>query len=381
MKEIPLFKVYMSDKAPEAVSEVLKSGYIGQGPKVEEFEEELRKFFNQDFILTTNSGTSAEHLAIHILKKPFAMWRGIQEGDEVLAPALTCSATNWPILLNGLKIKWVDVDPTTMNIDLDDLARKITPKTKLIVLVHWGGYPVDLDRLKQIQENARKMYGSAPEIIEDCAHSFGSKFNGKLIGTHGNICFFSFQAIKHLTSVDGGCLILPYPELYRWGKLERWYGIDRDSNRKDFRCEADIESVGWKFHMNDVCAAVGLANLKEVQENVIAKNKANAHFYNEALRDVPGVTLLENDPRKDSAYWLYTLRVAGQDDFMNKMKEKGIIVSRVHERNDKHTCVQEYQTQLPNLDKVIQEMICIPHAWWVTEEDRQYIVDTIKDGW
>ena len=185
---IQLFKVHMAPTAAEEVAKVLNSGYIGQGPKVNEFEDQLKDYFDHDFVQTVNSGTSALHMALHLLKKPNNKWPGIQEGDEVLATALTCTASNFPILANGLKIKWVDIDPTTLNIDLDDLARKITPKTKAIILVHWGGYPNDLDKIKQIQEQAEELYGFKPAVIEDGAHSFGSKYKGKNIGTHGRYC-------------------------------------------------------------------------------------------------------------------------------------------------------------------------------------------------
>jgi len=378
---IPLFKVYMSKNAKHSVSTVLDSGYIGQGPKVDEFENKLKDVFKSDYVATTNSATSAEHLAMNLLKKPHGKWTGMSEDDEILTTPLTCTATNWPIVSNGFKIKWVDVDPTTLNMDLDDLARKITKKTKAIMVVHWGGYPVDLDRLKEIQDSTFKKFGFKPAVIEDCAHAFGSKFKGQPIGSHGNICTFSFQAIKHLTSVDGGALILPYLELYNRAKLLRWYGIDRESNRKDFRCEADIPEVGFKFHMNDVNATIGLENLKDVQKEVIDKHISNGKYYDKELQGVDGVTLLDRDTRMESTYWIYSMLVERKQDFMDKMKECGIMVSQVHERNDIHSCVSEYSTHLPSLDKITPKLISIPVGWWVTEEDRKYIVDCIKSGW
>jgi dTDP-4-amino-4,6-dideoxygalactose transaminase len=382
---IPLFKVYMSATAKDEVGKVLDSGYIGQGPKVDEFEAKLKERFKTDYVLTTNSATSAEHLAIHLLKRPldtlYSSWDGIKDSDEVLATPLTCTASNFPILGNNLKIKWVDVDPTTFNMDLDDLARKITPKTKAIMLVHWGGYPNDLDRVKEIQMKASADMGVKPVVIEDCAHAFGSRFNGQSIGSHGNICTFSFQAIKHLTSVDGGALVLPHQNLYNRGKLLRWYGIDRINNNKDFRCEANITEWGFKFHMNDVNAAIGMENLKEVDENVIKIHKDNAKFYDEQLKSVNGVTLPQRDPRMDSSFWIYSLLVERKQDFMDYMKECGIMVSQVHERNDIHSALREYKTLLPNLDKITPRLISIPVGWWVTKEQREYIVDCIKKGW
>lgn len=392
-KKIDLFKVFMADTAAEEVGKVLNSGYIGQGPKVDEFEENLKTYFNHDYVSTLNSGTSGLHLALHLLRKPIKGtkvyhgaagvdidWPGLEDGDEVLATAMTCTASNWPILANGLKIKWVDIDPKTLNMDLDDLERKITPKTKAIMLVHWGGYPNDLDRIKEIQNNARLRFGFKPAVIEDGAHSFGSEYKGKKIGTHGNLTMFSLQAIKHITSIDGGLLLSPYSELNKRARLIRWYGIDRDGDRKDFRCEADIEEWGFKFHMNDVCATVGMENLKHVEE-IVEKHRDNAKYYDNNLKNVPGITLLERKEGHDSAFWIYSMLVENRDGFYKHMHDNGIAVSQVHERNDKHTCSYDYRTALPNLDRTIGKIVSIPVGWWVTKEDREYIVDCIKEGW
>ena len=390
---IQLFKVHMAPTAADEVAKILNSGYIGQGPKVEELEKNLKDYFNHDHLVTLNSGTSGLHLALHLLKKPQEnikqfegvafweqKWPGVQEGDEILATALTCTASNFPILANGLKIKWVDIDPTTLNMDLDDLERKITPKTKAIILVHWGGYPNDLDRIKQIQEKSQQLYGFKPAVIEDGAHSFGSKYKGKLLGNHGNMVMYSLQAIKHITAIDGGILTLPNQDLYNRSKLLRWYGIDRDSNRKDFRCEADIEEWGFKFHMNDVSATVGIENLKHA-EDIISKHKENAKFYDENLKNVDKLTLLTRHKDRESSFWIYSMLVEDRDKFMEHMKKCNIIVSQVHERNDKHTCVKEYKSPLPTLDKTINKIVSIPVGWWITNEERQYIADCIKQGW
>ena len=390
---IPLFKVFMSDSVTEKVSEVLKSGFIGQGPVVENFEENLKQYFRHDKLVSLNSATSAEHLALHLLKKPNkflkgidgygqyeSTWPGIEIGDEVLTTPLTCTATNWPILANNFNIKWVDVNPKTLNMDLDDLARKITPKTKVIFIVHWGGYPFDLDKLKQIQEQSYRLYGFKPAIIEDCAHAMGSKYKNKYIGTHGNICTFSLQAIKHITSGDGGLLFLPHDDLYKRAKLLRWYGIDRDGNRKDFRCESDISEWGFKFHMNDINASIGNENFKHVDE-ITGKHKDNAKFYDKELKNVNGIELLERNKDMESSFWIYSILVEDRDNFQRYMSEKGIATSQVHERNDIHSCVREYKSILPNLDSTIKKVSSIPVGWWVSKEEREYIVDCIKKGW
>jgi len=389
---IQLFKVHMAPTAAEEVTKVLNSGYIGQGPKVEIFENKLREYFDLDYLVTLNSGTSGLHLALHLLKNPsenaipaeygsvLTNWPGIKDGDEILATALTCTASNWPILANNLKIKWVDIDPTTLNMDLDDLERKITPKTKAIIVVHWGGYPNDLDRLKQIQQKAFSLYGFKPAIIEDGAHSFGSTYKGKRLGNHGNMVMYSLQAIKHVTSIDGGILTLPHNDLYNRAKLIRWYGIDREGNRKDFRCEANIQEWGYKFHMNDVCATVGIENLAHA-DSIIQRHQSNADYYDDKLKNVEGVTLLTRHPDRRSAFWIYSMLVENRDGFMEYMKKCNIVVSQVHERNDKHSCVREFASPLPTLDKTIGKVVAIPVGWWVSDEEREYIVDCIKRGW
>ncbi len=378
---IPLFKVAMHPDVTGEVEKTLLSGYIGQGPKVNEFENKLMAKLNCDNLITTNSATSSTHLALSMIARlPVSKdWPGIQEGDEVLTTPLTCTATNWPILANNMKIKWVDVDPNTCNLDITDLERKISEKTKVILAVHWGGYPNKMDEIKRIQDVCYDKYGFRPALVEDCAHSFGSTYKGVSVGTQGSYGFYSFQAIKHLTSVDGGALILPNKKEYERAKLLRWYGIDRESNRKDFRCEDDIAEWGFKFHMNDVNAVIGMHNLKHIDQ-IVDRHKSNAKFYDENLKNISGMSLLERDPVCDSSFWIYTLKVDDQDGFMKKMKEKNIMVSRVHERNDKHSCVAEFKTELPNLDSLTKKMICIPVGWWVSDEERSYIVESIREG-
>ncbi len=393
IENIPLFKVYMSPNAAPEVTKVLNSGYIGQGPKVEEFENQIQNYLEKDYTLTVNAGTSALHLALHLLKKPYERiisadgystfsekHLGLNPGDEVLTTALTCTATNWPILANGLKIKWVDIDPTTLNMDLDDLERKISPSTKAIIGVHWGGYPLDLDRIRQIQIKCQNLYGFYPPLIEDGAHAFGSEYKGKKLGNHNNIVMYSFQAIKHITSVDGGALVLPTEDLFSRGKLIRWYGINREDNRKDFRCEADIAEWGYKFHMNDVNATVGIENLKDV-DKIIGLHRGNAKYYDDNLKNVTGVNLLDRNKDHHSSFWIYSMLVDDRNNFYRWMKECNIVVSQVHERNDKHSCVKEFKSFLPTLDKTIPKIVSIPVGWWVTNEQREYIIDCIKKGW
>lgn len=270
LSNIPLFKVSMANDVMEGLGPVLSSGYIGQGPKVEEFESLLKQHFNTDYLLTVNSCTSALQLATHLIK-PKEGW-GVN--DEVIICPLTCFATISSVISTGAKIKWADVDCSTCNIDLLDVERKLTPNTKAVVVVHWAGYPVDLSKLSDMQEKYEKAYGSKLHIIEDCAHCWKSKFENKLIGTSGNFCCFSFQAIKFLTTSDGGLLILPDAETYKRAKLLRWFGLDRDAGAS-FRCVQNIQESGFKYHCLHRDARVKLPNGKSKRIMNIVKEKCS----------------------------------------------------------------------------------------------------------
>ena len=382
---IPLFKVFMSEDVVKPLSDVIMSGFITQGPKVEEFEKELTNFIGNPYMLTLNSATAGLTLALRLLKNKDEEnnWPGFNEDEDiVLTPALTCFATTAAILSNNVKIKWLDVDLETANIDINDLKNKLSEKTKVIYVVHWGGSPVDLDSLKELQEYSLQTFGFKPMIVEDCAHAFGAEYNGKKIGSNENICVFSLQAIKHLTTGDGGIITLPNEKLYERCKLLRWYGIDRDKRNyggKDFRLENDIVEYGYKFHMNDINATIGIYNLPHMNY-ILVKNRKNAAYFDEHLKNVDGIQLMTNNPKCKSAYWLYSMRILNGKklEFMEKMKEAGIMISQVHNRNDINSCVNDYLEILPNLDILEKELVCIPVGWWLTQENLDHMVNTIR---
>ena len=371
---IPLFKVRMAADSGPAVEDVLNSGYIGQGPKVEEFEAALSHYLGVPECCSVNSCTSAIHLALHLAKS-----RAAPERDEVLTTPLTCTATNLPILANGLRPRWTDIDPATCNISADDLMRKVSPRTLAIIVVHWGGSPCDLTEIRRVQDYCVEAYGFRPPVIEDCAHAFGAEYEGRRLGNHGNWCAFSFQAIKHLTTGDGGLLVLPESDLHRKAKLLRWYGLDRDLPG-DLRLGQNITDWGYKFHMNDINATIGLCNLRGIDQ-ALSLHRDNAAFFDRALKGVSGIEIMPVADNRLSSYWVYTLFVERRDDFVRHMSENGIQVSRVHDRNDVNDCFSAFREPLPNTDQACATMICIPCGWWVSAEDRDHIVDVIREGW
>lgn len=332
----------MNSFAAQDVAEVLKSGYIGEGPEVRRFEQELYfKLELPSVPVATNSCTSALDLALELI--------GVGAGDEVVTTPMTCTATNGVIVKRGAIPVWADIDSFTGLIDPDDVANKITPKTKAIMAVDWGGAPAKYSALKKF----------GIPVIQDAAHSFGGDVGGDYVA-------YSFQAIKHLTTGDGGALLVPADQYERAKKL-RWFGLDRESSAS-FRCAQDITEVGFKYHMNDIAAAIGRANLDQATRRLL-DNRHNAYVLCQEL----GIRFVYR-----SSYWFLTLLVEQRDLFMKIMEDDGVETSRVHARNDKHTAFHFPNGPLPGVDWFADHMVAIPCGWWLKPRELAHIGRAVK---
>lgn len=360
---LPLVKTSIPDKEilMPKLEEVLYSGYVAQGEMVEQFERAFEDYIGEGYTLSLNSGTAALHIAL--------LLAGVEPGSEVISTALTAEPTNVAIKMTGATIKWADIDYNTGNICPDSIEKAITAKTKAIIVVDYAGIPVDVKRIKEVSEKY-----NVP-VIEDAAHALGAKFKGKKAGCHFPFTVYSFQAIKHLTTIDGGALQVLDKDLYERGKLIRWFGLDK----KTTRMENNITIQGYKYHMNNVNAAIGLVQLGDI-ESVIQKYITNGKYLDEQLKGVNGVELIEYYPESEPSYWLYTLKVDNREAFIKKMEENGIAASELHKRNDLHTYLNDNPTTLPNLDAFYKKMVHIPCGWWVTKEDCDKMIQLIKQG-
>lgn len=369
---IPLFKVFMAKEIDEPLLKVIHSGWIGEGEKVAAFEDQLKGYFGNSFLSTVNNGTAALHLAYHMSLHPDTH-KGYYNNntDEIITTAITCTATNTPIITNGAKIVWADVNPVTGNIDPDDIERKITKNTKAIAMVHWGGNPCEIEKINKIAQKYKI------KTIEDAAHGIGMEYAGKKVGNFSDFTAISLQAIKSITSVDGGILMMKNKEDYERACLLRWYGIDRTRKEGiDLRCEIDVEEAGYKFHMNDVTATIGMTNFKHI-DAIIERHRSNAAFYNEAFKDNDKIVVAPENKDGKSSYWLYTIHVPNRDYVMKRLNEEGIASSKVHARNDVHSMFRDFSAELPNAEKFNASHLCIPVGWWVTDEQRAYIAETL----
>lgn len=361
---IPLVKPYIappSEMMP-AVEQILYSGYIAEGEAVYQFEEDLGAFIENPKVLALSSGTAALHIALSLL--------GVGPGDEVISTPMTAEPTNTTIALTGAKIVWGDVDADTGLLDPDSVREKITERTKVIMLVHYAGMVCDMDEFNKISKE------TGIPIIEDSAHCFGGRYNGKIIGSNSRFTCYSFQAIKQMTTVDGGAIAFLNDEDMDAARKLRWFGLDK----RVPRLENDIKRAGFKYGMNNVTAAIGTVQLRHALE-IVGKYVSNGQYYDEALKGMDGVTLVPYYPHTDPSYWLYTMKVEKRSEFCRMMESRGIMASPLHHRNDTHSVFALSKCELPHMEKWYESFVHIPCGWWVEKETRETIAEAVKKGW
>ena len=362
---IEFFNTYVSPEATKQVSTVLNSTFLSEGKITEQFENELCNTFQFKNCITLNSGTSALHLALDLLN--------IQEGDEVIIPAQTFIATGLAVLYCKATPVFADINYEDGNLNIASVKSKITSKTKAIICVHWGGYPCDLFELKEIIKN------TPIKLIEDAAHALGSVYKGQAIGTISDITCFSFQAIKHLTTGDGGAITVNNPELYEKALRKKWFGIDRKNAPVSELGERayDLKEIGYKYHLNNYASALGLANLIGYQER-LRKRREVATFYKNELNHLQGISLFSEIPDRTSAYWLFGFHVEKRDELIRELKALAIPSSVVHQRIDKYSLFGGIDASLVNQKKFDATQLHIPIHDAIDLEKASYITSAIK---
>ena len=364
---IPLFMPHMPRRAKEYVNDTLDSRWIGQGPKVDLFEKTfLEKFCGGNPGISVGSGTDALHLAY--------LLAGIKEGDEVITPVFTCTATNIPLLYIGAKPVFADVEPNTLNIDPAHVRKLITKKTKAIVCVHYGGLPCNMEALNEIA----KEFGIP--VIEDAAHAVGASYQGRSIGEISDFTMFSFQAIKHLTTGDGGLLTFKNPDLLEKAKRLRWFGIDRTKKQMGI-WENDIVDIGYKYQLTDIGAAIGLAGLEEIDETLALRKK----LFDAYIRGLSGLDFVQilssPEPNSVHAYWLFTIAVDRRKDLQEKLMKNGIESNQVHYRNDRYSIFGSRNPGLKAMDAIENRYLVLPLHTKMDESHVDRVVSVIAGGW
>lgn len=367
---IPVFKPSLGREEEREVISTLRSNWIGNGPKTKKFEEEFLKYVGGKYGVALNSASAALHLALVCSR--------LKRGDEVLTPSLTFVATNHPILLVGATPVFVDVNPHTLCADTNDIIKKITKKTKAIIVVHYGGYPVDMEQIVKICLQKKII------LIEDCAHAEGTYYKGKHVGTWGDFGCFSFAAIKNMTTGDGGMLISKRKKNIDQARTLSWSGIsqstwERAKKGKRFKWEYMVSTVGWKYQMNDIAASIGLAQLKKLNKNN-KKRRMIAQRYTEAFKDISWIDTPQESSIGQNSWHNYAIKVP--EEVRNKLSDylsKKEIVTTVHYMpSHLYKLYSRYSAKVPVTDKVWKKLLLIPMFPDLSLKDQAYIIDIIK---
>lgn len=365
---INLFHTYIAAHAGETIQKVLNSGFLSEGETVLDFEKALEQSFGFTNCVSVNSGTSALHLALELV--------GVKEGDEVILPAQTFVASGLAILYLKAIPVFADIDYFTGNISLASVKEKIGPKTKALLPVHWGGYPCDMDELNALA------HSHGLKVIEDAAHALGASYKQKAIGSLSDFTCFSFQAIKHLSTGDGGAVCCRSKEDYTEARSRRWFGINREKAPLTELGERayNISQAGYKYHMNNYAAALGLANLQDFELR-FKKRTQIADLYRSSLHQQSGIRLFNYFTDRQSAYWLFGFHVEKRMDFIRKLKSAGITASVVHQRIDRNSVFGGLTKGLSAQEAFDESQIHIPIHDALSLENAEYIINTIKQGW
>lgn len=368
---VPLFDCRVDERGQAAVARVLASGHLAAGPEVAGLESDLSVGLGGRPVVALSDMTQALAMALRL--------SGVGEGDDVLTLSYNCLSSNAAIHAVGATPVWVDLDPETASMSLDDARARLTPRTRAVVVYHVIGYPADMSGFRRLCDE----YGLA--LIEDANNALGARLpSGAAAGTAGDFAVFSFYANRQVSAVEGAALACPTPEAA--AKVRQWrrFGVDqakfRDA-RGEIDPKADVPDLGSgaSASLSNVSAALARSNLAQLDER-LGRIRANAAEMTRALRGVEGVTLVRPVGDAVPAYWSLLLRCAARDNVMDVLKSAGVGCSKLHQPNHVYSGFRSAPTSLPATDRFMDEVLAVPCGWWVGDDQRRMIVDLIADA-
>ena len=364
---IPVYRPYTDGKEIEYLKEVIDSGWWGLGPKSKEFEEKFARYIGSDYAVGLNSATAALHLALKCIDV---------EGCEVITPSMTFVTTNHAVLYNNGIPVFCDVDVDNLNIDPDKIEELITEKTKAIIVVHFGGYACDMDRIMEIAKKHNLF------VVEDAAHACGGEYKGKMLGSIGDFGSFSFQAVKNLSTGDGGMLVTNNKKWFERLKKLRWVGISKDTFERgagnSYDWYYDVTELGYKYHMNDIAAAIGLAQLEKLDwMNDIRRKWSN--YYRKQLEDIPEIKCPPQKKYMFPACHNFVIKVEKKDELRKYLMDKGITTGVHYYPNHFYDMYKQYYRELPVTESIWKKLMTLPLYPAMTEKEANMVVDNIKE--
>lgn len=317
-----------------------------------------------------NSCTAALHLALKVID--------LKPGDEVITPSLTFVSTNHAILYNNCCPVFADIYEDTLTISVEDIKRKISSKTKAILLVHFGGHPCEMDEILEI---ARKR---GIFVIEDAAHACGAEYKGKKIGSIGDLTCFIFHAVKNLAMGEGGAIATNNREFDKRLRRLRWLGIDKttwdrsSSSKGKYSWLYSVNEVGFKCHMDDIHAAIGLVQLKKLEKNNEKRRKI-VSLYNNSFGKLDWITLPLEKSYVRSSHHLYAIRVDCRDELIDHLNKMSVSACVHYYPNHLYSVYKSYRTKLPVTEKVWKKLITLPLYPDLTERQINRIINSVKN--
>lgn len=371
-KLIPVLQPCIGQEEIDAVTEVLRSGWLGLGPRTEQFEQQFANRVGSRYAVALNSGTAALHLAMDVL--------GIGPGDEVIVPSITFISTVHAVSYVGATPVFADIEPDTMNISVQDIERKITDKTKAIIVVHLGGHPCDMDAVHALAQS------KGIKVVEDAAHACGAEYKGRPIGSVSDITCFSFHAVKNLTSGEGGAVTCNADWINRKLREKRWVGISRDtwmrsSHEKVYAWQYFVDEVGYKYHMNDVQAAIGLVQLHKLDQ-LNGRRREIVEAYQTGLKDLEWIELPQEKPYARSSWHLFQIK-------FNVENLRDRMIAHLHEHNiasgvhyypcHLHPCYIHLKAVVPVSSEIWKRILTLPIHPNITDRDLERIIGRIRE--
>ena len=365
--DIRTWGTYVPEEAIERATEVLNGGWLNTGKNEKLLREIFCDKFNSRFCVAVNNGTAA-------LRTSYAML-GIGHGDEVISTPYTFIATNTSILEQGAIPVFADVRYEDLNVTAETIERKITNKTKAIVVVHYAGNPVDLDEIRSLA-----MSYNLP-LIEDSAHALGSRYKDKYIGETGELVTFSLQSIKIVTSGDGGFIATDNEEYYEKLKKRVWYGVDRDKKQSNLFYDplpSEIDVIGFKYNMNDVVASLGIAGINNIDIPLKRRNTIG-NLYRRELNSLKKVKLLEYYVDRTPNYQIFPIHVNDREVFAKFMWDSGIQIVVNNRRNDLYKIFGGVRDDLFTTALVDSDTILLPIHYDLSDIDVEKIINKVLE--
>jgi perosamine synthetase len=364
---IPTYRPYMDREELDAIQKVLASRWLGLGTLTERLENKLENYLGVRYVILVNSCTSALHLALEALE--------LEACDEVIVPSMTFVGSVQAIIMAGAVPVFCEIREDTLTLDLDHVSKCITERTRAIMPVHFGGVVCPINDLNQLA----KAYDL--KIVEDAAHAFGSTYNGKLVGSLSDITCFSFGPIKNITCGSGGAISTNDGEVAACVRMKRYLGLTCDPWEKaktGNKGEYDVVGVGYRYHMTDLNAAIGLVQLDRI-ESFREKKKAITQKYDKAFEKLPGVVCVKRDLEQHFPFG-YFMRILDdrRDNFVEYLKTKGIDTRIQFIPNHLHTAFSNYHTCLPVTEKIGREIVTIPLFCEMSDREINHVIASVR---